>query len=126
MPFSYTIHPDLNLIHEVWTDAIDISQLYARCKAEWADPRYSKRMDLLSDFRGAQTDISHEQMSEFAQYMDREEAVRRHAIVVTRRLGFGLARMFEALSGSTSPYWDELRVFTDIEAANVWIARSPA
>jgi hypothetical protein len=60
-------------------------------------------------------------LGEFAPFMGAEEAVQRHAIIVRRHAGFGLAKVFTTLSQSTSPYWESLRVFFDYKNGEVWV-----
>jgi hypothetical protein len=101
---------------------VDVAQLYESCKQEWADPTYRKNMNMISDFRSAELEISFDEMRMFAAFIGTEEAVQRHAIVVTRQVGYGLARMFTSLSEASSPYWDSLRVFFEFDAADDWVS----
>ena len=126
MPFQFVIDIPANLIRETWTGSVCLENLFESCKLEWADPRYRKQMSMLSDFRAARIDITHEELRGFADFMGRQEAVQRHAIVVSRQVGFGLARMFTSLSEASSPYWDSLRVFFDFDEAERWVATPPA
>jgi hypothetical protein len=121
MAFDFTIDVPANLIRETWTGRIDLAQLYESCRLEWAHPDYRRNMNMISDFRAAQIEITEQELGEFAQFMGQEEAVQRHAIVVRREAGFGLVKVFEMLSESTSPYWESLRVFFDYKNGEVWV-----
>jgi len=121
MAFEFTIDTQTNVIRETWTGSVDISELYESCKQEWSHPDYRRNMSMLSDFRAAKIEITEDELKEFAQFMGNQEAVLRHAIIVGRESGFGLARIFKLLSESTSPYWDSLRVFFDLKTGELWV-----
>jgi hypothetical protein len=125
MPFQFVIDLRANLIRETWSGSVNLEQLFDSCQLEWADPNYRKQMNMLSDFRAAKLEISHEELRGFADYMGRQEAVQRHAIVVSRQVGFGVARMFTSLSEASSPYWNSLRVFFDFGEAERWLTTVP-
>jgi hypothetical protein len=125
MAFQFVIDVPANLIRETWAGPVSLQNLFDSCKLEWADPNYRKQMNMLSDFRAARLEISHEELRGFADFMGRQEAVQRHAIVVSRQVGFGVARMFTSLSEASSPYWDSLRVFFDFDEAERWVAIQP-
>src|ERR1044071_7855505 len=125
MPFQFVIDIPANLIRETWTGSVGLQQLFESCQLEWADPAYHKDMNMLSDFRAAKLEVSHEELRGFADFMGRQEAVQRHAIVVSRQVGFGVARMFTSLSEASSPYWNSLRVFFDFDEAERWVASVP-
>jgi hypothetical protein len=124
--FQFVIDVPANLIRETWSGPVNLQQLFDSCHLEWAHPNYRKQMNMLSDFRTAKLEISHEELRGFADFMGRQEAVQRHAIVVSRQVGFGLARMFTSLSEASSPYWDSLRVFFDFDEAERWVVATPA
>jgi hypothetical protein len=125
MPFNYVIDVPANLIRETWVGAVSLENLFESCKLEWADPAYRKEMSMLSDFRAAKLEVSHEELRGFVDFMGRQEAVQRHAIVVSRQVGFGVARMYTSLSEASSPYWNSLRVFFDFAEAERWVAMTP-
>jgi hypothetical protein len=125
MTFHYVIDIPANLIRETWNGSVNLQQLFDSCQLEWSDANYRKQMNMLSDFRAAKLEISHEELRGFADYMGRQEAVRRHAIVVSRQVGFGVARMFTSLSEASSPYWNSLRVFFDFDEAERWVVSIP-
>jgi hypothetical protein len=122
MPFQYVIDIPANLIRETYSGSVSLQQLFELSQLEWADPNYRKQMNMLSDFRAAKLEVSHEELRGFADYIGRHEAVQRHAIVVSRQVGFGVARMFTSLSEASSPYWNSLRVFFDFDEAERWVA----
>ena len=126
MPFAFEIDGAGNQIREIWTGTVTAAELRESCRQEWADPAYRRGMDMLSDFSAATLDITHDELRRFAQFIGQQEAVRRHAIVVGRQVGYGVARMFGSLSEVSSPYWNSLRVFNSREAAERWLATDPA
>jgi len=121
MPFEFVIDVPGNVIREKWSGTITLEELYDSCRQELAHPDFSKGMHLLSDFREAQSEFNHEELMEFAQYMAQTLPTLRHAVIVSRRVGFGVARMFgsmiEASSASPSPH----RVFFDADEAEQWL-----
>lgn len=121
MAFEFTIDVSANLIRETWTGRADVAQHYESCWQEWAHADYRRNMNMISDFRNAELAVTRSELGEFAQFMGKEEAVLRHAIIVKRQAGFGLARIFEMLSQSSSPYWESLRVFFDYRNGEVWV-----
>jgi hypothetical protein len=125
MAFQFVIDIPGNVIRETWTGVVNLQQLFESCQQEWSDPSYRKQMNMLSDFRAARLAVSHEELRGFADFMGRQEAVQRHAIVVARQVGFGVARMFTSLSEASSPYWNSLRVFFDFEEAERWVVAVP-
>lgn len=122
MPFRYVIDGAANLIRETWTGTVTPEELRESCRREWADPAYRRGMDMLSDFSAASFDITHDELRHFAMFIGQQEAVGRHAIVVGRQVGYGVARMFGSLSEINSPYWASLRVFQDLAKAERWLA----
>jgi hypothetical protein len=120
MAFEFTIDTHANLIRETWTGHVDLEQFYECARQQWAHPDYRQQMSMISDLRAAEIDISEADLAEFAEFMGKGEAVLRHAIIVKVDTGFHLAKVFEALSESTSPYWESLRVFLDYRNGEVW------
>lgn len=121
MPFSYVIDVEHNVIRETYTGDVQLEELYEMCRQQWRDPLYRPGLNMLTDFRSARMQITYDEMQAFAVFIGRQESVQRHAIVVGREVGYGLARMFTALSEATSPYWDSLRVFFNFDDANHWV-----
>lgn len=120
MPFIYTIDVERNLIRLTFRGPVVAKDLEEVGSAIWADPRYRTQMDVLADMRQAKVDMTYDQMSDYARFMSSRSSMHRHAVVVSRRLEFGLARMYEQLTDAALAR-AELRVFFDMEAAEHWL-----
>jgi hypothetical protein len=121
MPFSYTIDPAAKLIRETWTGRVTPEDLRQISLEEWQDARYCSGISILSDFRDAEVDISYPEMFDYSRFLAGHDIVTKQAIVVSRQLGFGLARMFELLT-EDGALWKSLRIFTDLDQAERWLA----
>jgi len=122
MPFSYAIDPAANLIRETWTGRVTAEDLRQISIEEWQDPRYCSGISILSDFRDAELDISYPEMADYTRFLAGHGIVTKQAIVVSRQLGFGLARMFELLT-EDGALWESLQIFTDLDQAESWLAK---
>lgn len=121
MAFEFSIDVTGNLIRETWTGLVDVEQFYACSREQWSHPDYRRGMNMISDLRDAKLDLTEADLASFAAFMSEGESVQRHAIVVKSDTSFGLAKLFESLSESTSPYWEGLRVFFDYKNAETWV-----
>jgi hypothetical protein len=88
------------------------------------DPAFKPGMDILWDFRDVRSEISKaDQIREIVSYIrtnqDRRGGNYRVALVVTRDIDFGLARMYEAYSQEL-PF--EIRIFKNLNDAENWLA----
>lgn len=124
MPFTYSILPEQNLVRQVMWGTVTTADLREMTIAMNNDPQFRKRMDILADFRGASVDISYDEMMEFTAFLGGHGVIGREAIVVSGQLEFGMARMFEQLT-EYSVRRADLKVFFDMEAAELWLG-SPA
>ena len=81
-----------------------------------------ERRRLLWDVTGAELDWAAEEIKGFSEWVreNRWPGEGRTAVVVSRDLHFGLARMYEMFS-SDLPV--EFVVFRDLEAATAWVTR---
>jgi hypothetical protein len=85
-----------------------------------ADPAFDPTYKLLADYRAVQdSDFTPENMRVIAANVPFDKRSRR-AFVAPGRLGFGLARMFQAISGAATPD-GPIQVFRTIEAAEAWL-----
>lgn len=126
MPNTYSIHPERNLIRRTLWGRITVDELRDMIASLRSDPHYRAQMDVLVDLRNAEVDISYDQMTDYTRYLaGNNSTVGRQAIVVSRQLEFGLARMYEQLTENTVLRTD-LRVFMDMEEAELWIGNGPA
>lgn len=123
MPFKYSIHPDQNLIRQTLWGDISVDDLRQLAAAMWSDPAYRNKMDILADLREAQVRIPYDQMVEYTQYINDRSDIGRQAIVVSRQLEFGMARMYEQLTESGAKR-EDLGVFFSLEEAEAWMRRS--
>lgn len=121
MPFSYTIHPDRNLIRQSLWGRVTAEELRALASAMWSDPLYRKKLDILADLRRAEVDIPYDQMMEYTRFLSGNSDIGRQAIVVGRQLEFGMARMYEQLT-EANVQRESLKVFFNIEDAERWLA----
>ena len=121
MPLRYTIDPERELIlttgEGVLTDK-DVLDLKARILA---DPLYRNELRELSDVRGVtELHVTPQGIAAFTGF-DREHADktqgRRLALVASKDLVFGMARMYEGLSPEESP----VGVFRSMDEAKEWL-----
>ena len=120
MPFKYSIHPETNLIRQILWGTVTAADLRALAEAQWSDPLYRPKLHVLADIRDAKIDIPYEQMLGYTQFLSGQSNIGRQAIVVSRQLEFGLARMYEQLTESNVLRTD-LRVFFSLEEAEQWL-----
>ena len=120
MPYTFSIHPDRNLIRQTLWGRITADDLREISSRERADPNYRPHMDVLADLRNAELDVSYDQMTDYSRFLAGASTIGRQAIVVSRQLEFGLARMYEQLTDHNVLRTD-LRVFLDMEAAESWL-----
>lgn len=57
----------------------------------------------------------------YISWLEKGDSINRQAIVVSRDLEYGLARMFGSLSEDHGT-WQGLEIFTDFDAAQAWLA----
>ncbi|HEY6642439.1 STAS/SEC14 domain-containing protein [Povalibacter sp.] len=122
MPSKYSIHPDQNLIRQTLWGAVTATDLRNLAAATWADPTHRKKLDILADLRDAQLHIPYDQMVEYTQFLSGQSEIGRQAIVVSRQLEFGMARMYEQLT-EHRVLREGLRVFFSMEEAEKWLAQ---
>jgi hypothetical protein len=122
MPISYEIDEARGLVHTTASGTLtdsDILQLKARLVA---DPRWRSTMRELSDVRAID---KLEVTAEGVQSMmlrDQSDAAAlasyRLAIVVSKEVAYGMARMYQILTERTVPH---VGVFRDMEEARSWL-----
>jgi len=127
MPYEFVIDVPNNVIRETWTGSATMAQLKESSRQEWAHPDYHQDMNMLSDFRRCIVEITVEEMWGYVSWFGQQESLRRHALVVAREVGFGLARMFSSISEGQKHYSESLQVFYDYAEAEAWLvsARTP-
>lgn len=99
-----------------------LSDLRATLGEIYADRAPGRPRRFLWDLRRAELDWSSEELREFSEWVreNRQPGEGKTAVVVSRDLHFGLARMYEVFS-SDLPV--EFVVFRDLGAATAWVAR---
>ncbi len=120
MSFEFVIDTDAQIIRETWTGSIDLPQLKDSSRQEWAHRDYQKHLHMISDFRAAVVELTSSEMWTFVRWFAQTESLGKFALVVSREVGFGVARMFSSISEDTK-YSDSMRVFYSLEAAEAWI-----
>ena len=121
MPFEFSIDTTANVIRETWSGNVDLAQLKESCRQEWAHPDYQKRLHLISDFGGATVNLSSSDIWNFVRWFGQNESLGKFALVVSREVGFGLARMFSSISEDSKQYSESMRIFYSSAEAEAWI-----
>ena len=121
MPFTFVIDKHLNAIRETWTGNVTLQDLKESSQEEWSHPDYQKHLHMICDFRQATVSMSMGEVWTFVNWFGQNESLSKHAIVVTREVGYGLARMFSSISEGTKQHSDSLRIFQSYEEAEKWI-----
>jgi hypothetical protein len=121
MPFEFVIDKQAKVIRETWTGSIDLAQLKDSCRQEWAHPDYQRQLHMLSDFSRAQVDVTSNEIWTFVRWFGAQEALGKHALVVSREVGFGLARMFSSISEDAKKHFESMRIFYSTDAAEEWL-----
>lgn len=120
MPFTYTIHPERNLIRQTLWGRITADDLRQLASAMWADPLYRKKLDILADLRRAEVHIPYDEMMEYTRFLSGHSDIGRQAIVVGRQLEFGMARMYEQLT-EANVLRESFKVFFDLDEGLRWL-----
>ena len=123
--FNYRIVKQQNIVLQEFCGTVGIVDLRDAAMRVSKDPLYRERMNILMDLRAAELRISYEETIEYTGFLTRFGPIARQAVVVSRYLEFGLARMFEQLSENLIER-EELKVFFDMRAAASWLGYSSA
>ena len=122
MPISYRIDVERNLVLTTASGTLtddDVLQLKARLVR---DPDFRPGMKELSDIRNiTRLDVTADGIQAMVEQDQRDRAVvasHRLALVVSKDLDFGMARMYQTLTESTMK---NVGVFRDIDKANAWL-----
>jgi hypothetical protein len=121
MPFEFVIDTHAKVIRETWTGIVDLAQLKDSCRQEWAHPDYRKNLHMLSDFSLANVEMTTSEIWTFVRWFGAQESVGKHALVVSREVGFGLARMFLSISEDTKKHFDSMHIFYSLAEAEAWV-----
>ena len=124
MPVDFLVDVDHRVVFTVAVDVLTVADGVAHMDRLQADPQFSPRFNQIADFRGVtEVRLSGFDVRDLAKrtIFDREA---RRALVVTRPLAFGLARMFEILRGLRGE--SHLTVVRELEEAARWTRVDPA
>jgi len=122
MGYFLEINSAGNLVRETWSGDVTLEN-YKSAMAELRQhPEYRQGMDGLADYRRARIMLSYNSMTMLASLCSSAEKWRHVAIVVSRVVDYGLARMYQALTESTGSHVKEFRIFMSIEEAERWLA----
>jgi len=122
MGYLFQIDTGRNLVRETWSGDVTLEH-YKSAMAELRHhPEYRQGMDGLTDYRGARIMLSYNSMTMLASLCSSREKWGHVAIVVSRVVDYGLARMYQALTESSGSHVKEFRIFMSIEEAERWLA----
>ena len=125
MPIEYYIDHERKRIIATASGALSESDLFEYQKAAWSNLSLTDydeifdvtQVDNIQDI----TSASLRQLSRYAASMDKAEKTTRLAIVASKSLFYGLARMYETFRGSINHTLKEISVFRFIEDAEQWL-----
>ena len=122
MGYRFEIDQTRNLIRETWTGPVGLND-YETAIAQLArHPDYREGMDSITDYRDAEIKLSYDAMRTLASRSAATEKWGRVAIVVSRNVEYGLARMYEEMIEFHNGHIKEFRIFNSIEEAERWLA----
>src|ERR1051326_4101551 len=122
MGYLFQIDSNRNLVRETWSGDVTLED-YKSAMAELRQhPEYRRGMDGLTDYRCARIMLSYKAMTMLASLCSTREKWRHVAVVVSRVVDYGLARMYQALTESSGSHFEEFRIFMSIEEAERWLA----
>ncbi len=121
-------NPQKNLVRIKCSGIMQIKVLLEACDQALADPRYSPGMGRIWDVADADlSQITTEQVQEITSYLtaksDNVNYVR-VGVVAEGSLGYGLARVFAAVSEHTAK--NEVMPFRSLEDAEAWVSEGIA
>jgi hypothetical protein len=125
MPIDTRIDPDGGLRVHSLNGRLQFEEVRDTLEELYSSPDFDPAMNALWDVRDASTaDISLEDVRKIAQLVSGrrpKEGLSRVALVVSRDVDFGLARMYEMKLEDVAH--SEVRVFRDIEEALTWLGQ---
>src|SRR4051812_35240223 len=120
MPFEFEIDTAAGVIRERWSGNVDLAQLKESCRQEWAHPDYRKHLHMICDFSGTTVNLSSSDIWTFVRWFGQNESLGKFALVVSREVGFGLARMFSSISEDSKQYSESMQIFYSAADAEAW------
>ena len=126
MPITYRLRSDEKLVILIHQGIVTDEEFLSFYRTLYEDNRFDKSFDLLVDLRQTESaSRSAEALSEFAEFIrnlfSNTNAGPKVAVVAPKDISFGLARMYEALSGDV-PF--EFAVFRTSDEALSWLGMS--
>ena len=123
MPITYRLRSDEKLVILVHRGIVTDEEFLSFYRTIYEDNRFDKSFDLLVDLRQTESaSRSAEALSEFAEFIrnhfSNTTAGPKVAVVAPKDISFGLARMYEALSGDV-PF--AFAVFRTSDEALSWL-----
>jgi len=125
MPAENRIDRENHLVRVRLVGRITPEDLEQGFEARAREPGYEPGMDLLLDCTDATIEFGRTGVQRILRYFASRRAERgsgfRVALVGNSDLNFGMARMYETLSGLEAGYPEEARAFRDAEEARRWL-----
>jgi hypothetical protein len=118
MPCAYTIDLTRSLVLSRGWGVVTDRELLAHVRTLTADPHFARDFRQLADLRDVtDVQVAASTIREMAR-LNPFGAGARRAVVVTKDVVFGMARMYQILSDESS---DELQIFRKVDDALQWL-----
>lgn len=126
MPISYSIDKNLGVVFTTATGRLTEEELLEDKRRLTSDPNFSPEFVELSDIRAvSDLAITPEGIARMVM-QDEDDADKlsayKLAIVVSKEVAFGLARMYESMTQANVP---NVRIFREINEARDWLGLPP-
>ena len=124
MPIDYAVDDVLRIVRVTATGIVDPDQELTLLERILADPRRRPGFGWLCDFRERSPAASAEHVRDVARvFLEHRAALgpSRMAALISRDVGHGLARMFDALVDDAL----EVAIFRDLAEAEAWLGAPP-
>lgn len=122
MPISYQIDEEHNLVLTTGSGVITDEDILQHKNRLLSDPNFKPGMRELSDLRGIERlDVTPDGVMKMVQHDEThapEVTAHRLAIVASKDVVYGMARMYQSL---TEQIVVNVRIFRDFEAARAWL-----
>ena len=122
MPMTYSIDSTRRVVFTTASGVLADRDILAHKEELLADPKLEPGMMELQDVRGiTKVDVTSKGIQHLAVLSDSEKKILgdfKLAIVVSKSLAFGMARVFEAYAGDSLPH---VSVFRDMDSAKAWL-----
>lgn len=123
LAMKYTIHQSIRIVVTTWSGRLTDSSLTSSYMELFNDEAWNPDFNELADFRDADvSQITKKGLEAIADMSFEFEGNKKSAILVSQDLSFGLARIYEVLTESSS---ETARVFRDPIIALAWLGAPP-